>query len=83
MSNKMYPSAAPALTTVRGFGNTPLQSGDEDSDSCKTPPLTSRRNRPQHIGIDDVVSANCSPVLRGQNSPQSVELPSCACRWTH
>ncbi|KAK8070119.1 hypothetical protein PG994_006735 [Apiospora phragmitis] len=69
--SKLYPSAAPALTTVRGFGHTPLHSGDEDSDTCKTPPLTStsRRTRPQHIGIDDVVSANCSPVLRGQNSP--------------
>ncbi|KAK8015293.1 Serine/threonine-protein kinase psk1 [Apiospora arundinis] len=67
--SKMYPSAAPALTTVRGFGHTPLQSGDEDSDSCKTPPLTSRRARPPHIGLDDVVSANCSPVLRAQPSP--------------
>ncbi|KAK7932125.1 kinase-like protein [Apiospora marii] len=67
--SKLHPSAAPALTTVRGFGHTPLHSGDEDSDSCKTPPLTSRRPRPQHIGLDDVVSANCSPVLRGQPSP--------------
>ncbi|KAI1375677.1 kinase-like protein [Hypoxylon crocopeplum] len=63
----MLPPAAPALTTVRGFGATPIVSGDEDSDHCKTPPLSARRGRAARI--DDVVSANCSPILRGHNSP--------------
>ncbi|ORY57531.1 kinase-like domain-containing protein [Pseudomassariella vexata] len=65
----MLPPAAPALTTVRGFATTvtPMMSGDEDSDCCRTPPLTTRCGRTPRI--DDVVSANCSPVLRGQNSP--------------
>ncbi|KAI1339114.1 kinase-like protein [Xylariaceae sp. FL0016] len=63
----MLPPAAPALTTVRGFAPTPITSGDEDSDHCATPPLSARRGRVPRI--DDVVSANCSPVLRGQNSP--------------
>ncbi|KAI2616471.1 kinase-like protein [Hypoxylon sp. NC1633] len=63
----MLPPAAPALTTVRGFAPTPIVSGDEDSDHCKTPPLSARRGRPSRI--DDVVSANCSPILRGNNSP--------------
>ncbi|RYP40262.1 hypothetical protein DL767_001805 [Monosporascus sp. MG133] len=60
--------AAPALTTVRGFGATPVGSGDDDSDYCATPPLTARRGRGARI--DDVVSANCSPVLRGTSSPR-------------
>ncbi|XXG98797.1 hypothetical protein Hte_005127 [Hypoxylon texense] len=42
-------------------------SDNEDSDHCKTPPLSARRGRAAHI--DDVVSANCSPILRGNNSP--------------
>ncbi|KAI4870372.1 kinase-like protein [Hypoxylon rubiginosum] len=63
----MLPPAAPALTTVRGFIHTPVMSGDEDSDHCQTPPLSARRGRAAHI--DDVVSANCSPILRGTNSP--------------
>lgn len=67
----MLPPAAPALTTVRGFVPTPILtpmvSGDEDSDCCATPPLSARRSRPRRI--DDVVSANCSPVLRGAHSP--------------
>ncbi|KAL7628366.1 hypothetical protein AAE478_002568 [Parahypoxylon ruwenzoriense] len=63
----MLPPAAPALTTVRGFAPTPIVSGDEDSDHCATPPLSARRGRPARL--DDVVSANCSPVLRGHNSP--------------
>ncbi|KAI6084528.1 kinase-like protein [Hypoxylon rubiginosum] len=66
----MLPPAAPALTTVRGFIHTPVMSGDEDSDHCKTPPLSARRNRGRRAArIDDVVSANCSPILRGNNSP--------------
>ncbi|KAI0172101.1 kinase-like protein [Hypoxylon sp. FL1284] len=63
----MLPPAAPALTTVRGFVPTPVMSGDEDSDHCKTPPLSARRGRAHRI--DDVVSAHCSPVLRSTNSP--------------
>ncbi|KAI1776554.1 kinase-like protein [Hypoxylon cercidicola] len=63
----MLPPAAPALTTVRGFIPTPVMSGDEDSDYCKTPPLSARHGRAGRI--DDVVSANCSPILRGHNSP--------------
>ncbi|KAK6958261.1 hypothetical protein Daesc_001058 [Daldinia eschscholtzii] len=63
----MLPPAAPALTTVRGFAHTPIMSGDDDSDHCKTPPLSARRGRTPRL--DDVVSANCSPVLRGHNSP--------------
>ncbi|KAI2609533.1 serine/threonine-protein kinase psk1 [Hypoxylon fragiforme] len=63
----MLPPAAPALTTVRGFAPTPIVSGDDDSDHCNTPPLSARRGRPARL--DDVVSANCSPVLRATNSP--------------
>ncbi|KAM0252097.1 hypothetical protein ACHAQJ_007894 [Trichoderma viride] len=57
-----------ALSTVRGFQVTPVASGDEDSDNgvCDTPRLSARRGRPR---IDDVVSANCSPILRGTASP--------------
>ncbi|KAI0125581.1 kinase-like domain-containing protein [Xylariales sp. AK1849] len=63
----MLPAATPALATIRGFGGTPITSGDDDSDYCKTPPLVARRGRGPRL--DDVVSANCSPVLRGHNSP--------------
>ncbi|KAI0489647.1 serine/threonine-protein kinase psk1 [Xylaria cf. heliscus] len=63
----MFLPAAPALTTVRGFAPTPIVSGDEDSDCCATPPLAARRSRTHRL--DDVVSANCSPVLRGVYSP--------------
>ncbi|RWA14597.1 hypothetical protein EKO27_g522 [Xylaria grammica] len=63
----MLSPAAPALTTVRGFAPTPIVSGDEDSDCCATPPLSARRSRPHRL--DDVISANCSPVLRGVHSP--------------
>ncbi|KAI1328313.1 serine/threonine-protein kinase psk1 [Xylariaceae sp. FL0255] len=65
----MLPPAAPALTTIRGFGfgPTPSFSADEDSDYCSTPSLSAKRGRP--LRIDDVVSANCSPVLRGTQSP--------------
>ncbi|KAF3061895.1 Serine/threonine-protein kinase psk1 [Daldinia childiae] len=63
----MLPPAAPALSTVRGFAHTPIMSGDEDSDHCQTPPLSARRGRTSRL--DDVVSANCSPILRGHNSP--------------
>ncbi|KAH8676174.1 serine/threonine-protein kinase psk1 [Xylariales sp. PMI_506] len=63
----MLPPAAPALATIRGFAPTPITSGDEDSDYCRTPPLTARRGRGPRL--DDVVSANCSPTLHGRNSP--------------
>ncbi|KAI0443343.1 serine/threonine-protein kinase psk1 [Xylaria telfairii] len=63
----MFSPAAPALTTIRGFAPTPIVSGDEDSDCCATPPLSARRSRTHRL--DDVVSANCSPVLRGIHSP--------------
>ncbi|UKZ80788.1 hypothetical protein TrVFT333_008553 [Trichoderma virens FT-333] len=57
-----------ALSTVRGFQITPVASGDEDSDNgIDTPRLSAQRGRPR---IDDVVSANCSPVLRGTASPR-------------
>ena len=53
---------APALTTVRGF-HTPLSgSGDEDSDNGSHTP--SRRKHK----INDVVSANSSPMLRPTSS---------------
>jgi serine/threonine protein kinase len=70
----MIAPATPALTTVRGFG-TPVTSGDEDSDYCSTPQLrgqsSARRGRKGRAGriIDDVVSANCSPVLKPAQSP--------------
>ncbi|KAH9904210.1 protein kinase-like protein [Xylariomycetidae sp. FL2044] len=67
MTPAMLPPAAPALTTVRGFAPTPIASGDEDSDYCATPPLSTRRGRGPRL--NDVVSANCSPVLRAANSP--------------
>ena len=64
----MISPATPARTTVRGFQGTPLMSGDEDSDhnTCETSRLDARRGRPR---LDDVVSANCSPVLRATPSP--------------
>ncbi|CAK7208803.1 hypothetical protein SBRCBS47491_000224 [Sporothrix bragantina] len=69
--------ALPALTTVRGFHGTPVTSGDEDSDygaarrnnignaATKGP----KRGRKKPLAaLDDVVSANCSPVLRPSGS---------------
>lgn len=53
---------APALSTVRGF-HTPLHSGDEDSDYGSYTP--SHKNHK----INDVVSANSSPMLRSTSSP--------------
>ncbi|KAK4170308.1 putative serine/threonine-protein kinase [Cladorrhinum sp. PSN259] len=72
----MISKATPALKTVRGF-NTPAASGDEDSDYCTTPqhfekktPVKRGRKgvKPNYI-IHDVVSANCSPVLKPVTSP--------------
>ncbi|SPN96841.1 probable protein kinase [Cephalotrichum gorgonifer] len=68
--------AIPAQTTVvRGFTLYPAKAGDEsdctDSSNtcdarCETPPpLRNRRGR----CLDDVVSANCSPVMKGIPSP--------------
>ncbi|KAK6586032.1 hypothetical protein PZA11_001089 [Diplocarpon coronariae] len=55
-------SPAPAINTVRGF-NTPLiGSGDEDSDYGPRTP--SRR----HQVLEDVVSANSSPMLRSTSA---------------
>lgn len=62
-------SPAPAARSVmRGFTGTPVTSGDEDSDNGarETPSLGPRRGRTR---LDDVVSANCSPVLRAVPSP--------------
>jgi serine/threonine protein kinase len=53
-------SPAPAMNTVRGFHTPVPGSGDEDSDSGPYTP--SRR----HI-INDVVSANSSPMLRSSS----------------
>ncbi len=68
----MIAKASPALNTVRGFTGTPVTSGDEDSDSCPTPQLrgtnSAKRGRKPYT-IDDVVSANCSPVLKPTSSP--------------
>ncbi|KAK1755063.1 kinase-like protein [Echria macrotheca] len=69
----MLAPAAPALKTVRGFG-TPAASGDEEeySDYFPTPQFPKKtpvkRGRKSHV-IDDVVSANCSPLLKPVTSP--------------
>lgn len=68
MIKKAASSPPKALSTVRGFQITPAASGDEDSDNgIDTPRLSAHRGRPR---IDDVVSANCSPILRGTASPR-------------
>ncbi|KAH6853890.1 kinase-like domain-containing protein [Chaetomium sp. MPI-CAGE-AT-0009] len=63
----MHSKATPALNTVRGFNGTPVVSGDEDSDYCPTPQpggkSRAKRSKKPHA-INDVVSANCSPVVR-------------------
>lgn len=76
---------SPAAVTVRGFQATPVTSGDDDSDhstgktgskpdangsvsAAPGTPLHSRRGR-QGPRIDDIVSVNCSPILRGTSSP--------------
>ncbi|KAK0660494.1 putative serine/threonine-protein kinase [Cercophora samala] len=69
----MISKATPALKTVRGFNNTPGASGDEDSDYCGCPagpktPTSKRAQKATHI-LDDVVSANCSPMLKPVTSP--------------
>ncbi|MBE3042006.1 protein kinase [Candidatus Bathyarchaeota archaeon] len=65
----MTTQTLPALTTVRGFAPGSVASGDESDCSarCRTPPpnKTNRRGR----CIDDVVSANCSPSMKGKSSP--------------
>jgi len=63
----MLQPAAPALTTVRGFAPNSVVSTDDEMNGCVTPPFHARRDRSQRI--DDVVSANCSPVMRGIPSP--------------
>lgn len=71
----MIPPATPALATVRGLQprpQTPVTSGDEDSDFSPTPrnggKHSTKRGCAAHM-IDDVVSANCSPVLKPTSSP--------------
>lgn len=66
----MIPPGTPALKTVRGFNGTPATSDNEDSDYCTTPNLNGKpkRGRKPRI-INDVVSANCSPVLKPVRSP--------------
>ncbi|KOS19170.1 hypothetical protein ESCO_001004 [Escovopsis weberi] len=64
----MNPAPA-ALSTVRGFRMSSTSSTDEDSDGGginETARLSACRGRPR---IDDVVSENCSPVLRAHASP--------------
>lgn len=63
-------NSSPAAARVgRGFP-TPVTSGDEDSDGagggCQTPLRAAQRGRHR---LDDIVSANCSPVLRPNPSP--------------
>jgi serine/threonine protein kinase len=69
----MFAPADRALNTVRGFNGTPVASGDEDSDCCPTPGYKSpvKRAKKPHI-IKDVVSENCSPVLKPVASPPGV-----------
>ena len=65
----MYAPPPPtARNTIRGFQPTPAASGDEDSDYgvSDTPGKKFRRGR---LPFDDVVSANCSPTMRGVPSP--------------
>ncbi|TPX16733.1 uncharacterized protein E0L32_003674 [Thyridium curvatum] len=74
----MINAAITARTTVRGFQGTPVTSGDEDSDHGvpATPSphhQSARRGRKKRPTIlDDVVSANCSPVLKAAPSPAGV-----------
>jgi len=70
----MITPLTPALKTVRGFQGTPVTSGDEDSDYgiAGTPAsgASTRRGRKKRVPIiNDVVSANCSPVLKAAASP--------------
>ncbi|KAK2072823.1 hypothetical protein P8C59_007154 [Phyllachora maydis] len=65
----MLGPVVPALKTVRGFNGTSVTSGDEDSDNCPTPFLpTSAKQTRKARTIQDIVSANCSPVLRASAS---------------
>ena len=69
----MIPAIPAALKTVRGFNGTPATSADEDSDnSCPTPGRHASkpdiRGRKPRV-INDLVSANCSPVLKPVVSP--------------
>ncbi|KAG5913433.1 hypothetical protein E4U61_006903 [Claviceps capensis] len=64
-------STAPAARSVmRGPKGTPATSGDEGSDNgtCETPCL-SLGSRSGRVRLDDIVSANCSPILRAVPSP--------------
>ncbi|EHA54365.1 hypothetical protein MCOR02_002049 [Pyricularia oryzae] len=80
----MIPAATPAHPVVRGFQtNTQSVSCDEDSEhgvratksngtatTSTLPPRTPQRGRqPRTPVINDIVSANCSPVLKAVPSP--------------
>ena len=56
--------SAPALTTVRGFHTPVPRSEDEDSDYGSLTPSRYQKNK-----LNDVVSANSSPMLRSTSSP--------------
>lgn len=67
----MIGPAPAARNIVRGFPGTPVTSGDEDSDcggGSGPDTLPRAKGRGRHR-IDDVVSANCSPVMRPTPSP--------------
>jgi serine/threonine protein kinase len=64
----MLAPAAPALTTVRGFQGTPVTSGDDDSDYASATPPLCRGSKASNRVLNDVVSANCSPMLKPAQS---------------
>lgn len=67
----MKSSPPTAVNTVRGFQPTPAASGDEDSDyGASDTPSRHKSSRPGPGRVDDIVSANCSPSLRGIPSPK-------------
>lgn len=72
---------SPALNTVRGFHGTPMTSDDDSDAKKKTPKKNKKTKRPVAMErggssssfrgralLDDVVSANCSPVLRASGA---------------
>lgn len=68
----MIAQAPAALTTVRGFQPPPATSGDEDSDCGHGQASGIASPRGRGCGrLDDVVSANCSPVIKAAASPSA------------
>ncbi|XEU97946.1 hypothetical protein FSHL1_003233 [Fusarium sambucinum] len=63
----MISHAPAAVNTVRGFQTTPATSGDEDSDPGHNEVPTPRRKTAGRTVINDVVSANCSPIIRASS----------------